>query len=217
MVLPWFHCSMALRLFHCSMVLSGSVLGNSLVLPLPPSQSLQTSHLIGSPFSSLLAWFLVPTIFISPLPCPGVKLSPPPPPPPPLHKTSSFFAFFAQKIFVCLSLFTLSAFAKKESKPTELLFHTWKKAPEQYFSCDEKHKKLWWVKIYHVMYVASYGLDMMPSPPIVVVALLCSGGRILAKRLSCPLSGQSQAYAQALQYAYAPNMLTAQQLTAAGL
>ena len=53
--------------------------------------------------------------------------------------------------------------------------------------------------------------------PIVVVALLCSGGRILAKRLSCPLSGQSQAYAQALQYAYAPNMLTAQQLTAAGL
>jgi len=31
------------------------------------------------------------------------------------------------------------------------------------------------------------------------------------------VAGQSQAYAQALQYAYAPNMLTAQQLTAAGL
>jgi len=36
---------------------------------------------------------------------------------------------------------------------------------------------------------------------------------------SCQVGGkgQSQAYAQALQYAYAPNMLTAQQLTAAGL
>jgi len=31
------------------------------------------------------------------------------------------------------------------------------------------------------------------------------------------VAGQNQAYAQALQYAYAPNMLTAQQLTAAGL
>jgi flagellar biosynthesis/type III secretory pathway protein FliH len=31
------------------------------------------------------------------------------------------------------------------------------------------------------------------------------------------MAGQNQAYAQALQYAYAPNMLTAQQLSAAGL
>ena len=40
---------------------------------------------------------------------------------------------------------------------------------------------------------------------------------MLAEMLSVSISGQNQAYAQALQYAYAPNMLTAQQLTAAGL
>ena len=39
---------------------------------------------------------------------------------------------------------------------------------------------------------------------------------MLAEMLSVSISGQNQAYAQALQYAYAPNMLTAQQLTAAG-
>ena len=72
------------------------------------------------------------------------------------------------------------------------------------------------MKTYHVMYVASYGLDMMPSPPIVVVALLCSVDRNVGKKVELAISGQNQAYAQALQYAYAPNMLTAQQLTAAG-
>ena len=52
----------------------------------------------------------------------------------------------------------------------------------------------------------------------------CRGGVIVFRRQKCgkkmlnrPILGQSQAYAQALQYAYAPNMLTAQQLTAAGL
>ena len=51
----------------------------------------------------------------------------------------------------------------------------------------------------------------------------CRGGVIVFRRQKCDkkmltrqISGQSQAYAQALQYAYAPNMLTAQQLTAAG-
>ena len=55
---------------------------------------------------------------------------------------------------------------------------------DNFFLRRETHlKNLWWVKTYHVMYVASYGLDMMPSPPIVVVALLCSGARNVGRNV----------------------------------
>ena len=70
------------------------------------------------------------------------------------------------------------------------------------------------------LYVVSFGqLDMVLSPLLSWWRYCVSKAEILAKKkLTVAISGQSQAYAQAaLQYAYAPNMLTAQQLTAAGL
>ena len=84
------------------------------------------------------------------------------------------------------------------------------------FSWKEKHKNL----SLSVENISHYlcGLDDALSP-------YCRGGVIVffwQKRFKIlrlvTISGQNQAYAQAaLQYAYAPNMLTAQQLTAAGL
>ena len=133
-----------------------------------------------------------------------------------MHKIAHFTSFlhlFAREIYVCLSLLTLGV-CQKESE-SRFSFKHGGKHFDKFFLEGETQKS---VALCRKHITLSMWAGWCPLP-------LLSWWRYCVfwqKRFKIlrlvTISGQNQAYAQAaLQYAYAPNMLTAQQLTAAGL
>ena len=165
-------------------------------------------YLIGSPISSSPGWSH--SIFISP------TFSAPTFQGQIMHKIAHFTSFlhlFAREIYVCLSLLTLGVW-QKESE-SRFSFKHGGKHFDKFFLEGEIQKS---VALRQKHITLSMWAGWCPLP-------LLSWWRYCVfwqKRFKIlrlvTISGQNQAYAQAaLQYAYAPNMLTAQQLTAAGL
>ena len=134
-----------------------------------------------------------------------------------MHKIAHFTSFlhlFAREIYVCLSLLTLGVW-QKESE-SRFSFKHGGKHFDKFFLEGETQKSVALCRK-HITLLSMWA-GWCPLP-------LLSWWRYCVfwqKRFKIlrlvTISGQNQAYAQAaLQYAYAPNMLTAQQLTAAGL
>ena len=133
-----------------------------------------------------------------------------------MHKIAHFTSFlhlFAREIYVCLSLLTLGV-CQKESE-SRFSFKHGGKHFDKFFLEGETHKS---VALCRKHITLSMWAGWCPLP-LLSWWRYCVFWQNWFKILRLvTISGQNQAYAQAaLQYAYAPNMLTAQQLTAAGL